>query len=163
MGATLLQLPPSSANQHARAAVFSSHLLHGAAVCREIDDLFTAMAQARRGLPACSDDHRYMSVQHPALSLTHAMTKPVTNLLANHLIDLLDAVTGWISRNGAIAASYEPVSVLWDVLGAIEALVRMQDSWLNRAHCRAIWHPLERRREHQKRMNLGQQVGTGRV
>ena len=90
-----------------------------------------------------------MSVQHPALSLTHAMTKPVTNLLANHLIDLLDAVTGWISRNGAIAASYEPVSVLWDVLGAIEALVRMQDSWLNRAHCRAIWHPLERRREHQ--------------
>jgi hypothetical protein len=148
--ATLLASPPSAANRRTRAAIFSSHLLHGAAVCREVDDLFSAMAQSQRGLPTCSDDHRYMSIQRPALSLTHTMTKQVNDLLANHLIDLLDAVTGWISRNGAIAASYEPVSVLWDVLGAIEALVRMQDPWVNRAHGRAVWHPLERRRQHRK-------------
>ena len=157
--AILLEAPPSSRIKRSTQSIFSSHLLHGAAVCREVDDLFSAMSQARRGLPTCSDDHRYMSIQPPALSLRHAMARPVCLLLSRHMVHLLDAVTSWVSRNGVIAASYEPVSVLWDVLGAIEALVRMQDPFMNRAHQRAMNHPLQRRynltrKKRQKTENL---------
>jgi hypothetical protein len=157
--------------------VYSSTLLHGAAVCREVDDIFTAMAQPDplRGIPMCSgkfnicnprgspnlfysfillfssvfspfslflplDDHRYMCFQPSPLPLAHPLATQIVCLLAQYLVDLLDAVTGWISQNGMIAASYEPVSILWDVLGAIEAMVRMQDPIINRAHSRALYY-----------------------
>ncbi len=137
----------SGMGSYSAQAVFSSRLLHGAAACREIDDLFSAMVQSRRGLPSCSDDHRYMYLQPASFPLSHPMAQQVVCLLASHLVNLLDAVTGWVSQHGAIAASYEPVSVLWDVLGALEALVRMQDPAVNRAYTRSLHQSRRLRRK----------------
>ena len=58
---------------------FSSRLLHGAAVCREIDDVITAMTQADplRGIPMGSDDHRYMCLQPSPFPLAHPLATQV--------------------------------------------------------------------------------------
>ena len=54
-----------------------------------------------------------------------------------------------------IAASYEPVSILWDVLGALEAMVRMQDPVINRAHSRAMYYDRSvARRRHRRSSSL---------
>ena len=84
-----------------------------------------------RGIPMCSDDHRYMCISPSPFPLAHPLATQVVCLLAQYLVQLLDAVTGWISSNDMIAASYEPVSILWDVLGALEAMVRMRQCGAN--------------------------------
>ena len=65
-----------------------------------------------------------MCLQPSPFPLAHPLATQVVCLLAQYLVQLLDAVTGWIGSNDMIAASYEPVSILWDVLGALEAMVR---------------------------------------
>lgn len=89
-------------------------------------------------------------------------------LLAQYLVQLLDAVTGWIGSNDMIAASYEPVSILWDVLGALEAMVRMQDPLINRAHSRALYYDRTlKQRRHRRSSSIktphASQVKTGVV
>ena len=54
-----------------------------------------------------------------------------------------------------IAASYEPVSILWDVLGALESIVRMQDPHVNRAHSRAQYYDrTHRNRRHRRSSSI---------
>ena len=54
-----------------------------------------------------------------------------------------------------IAASYEPVSILWDVLGALESIVRMQDPHVNRAHSRAQYYDrTHSRRRHRRSSSI---------
>ena len=158
----LSRAPGDTANSQSNhpGMVMTSRLLHGAAVCREIDDIFTAMNQPDplRGIPMCSDDHRYMCLQPSPFPLAHPLATQVVCLLAQYLVGLLDAVTGWISQNGMIAASYEPVSILWDVLGALEAIIRMQDPIINRAHGRAMYYD---RTHHRRRHRRSSSISGG--
>ena len=153
----LLSRAPGEEKKKQGGMQMTSVLLHGAAVCREVDDVFTAMCQPDplRGIPMCSDDHRYMCLQPSPFPLAHPLATQVVCLLAQYLVGLLDAVTGWISQNSMIAASYEPVSILWDVLGALEATVRMQDPQINRAHTRALYYDrTHRNRRHRRSSSI---------